>query len=422
MSSDTVLQVFLAAAALELCVSAWLDWFNMRNVFRNAASVPDCFQGSITPESWRKAAQYTLAQSRLGLVENAFDTAVIAAFVLLGGFPFFDRIVMAAGWSAQLTGLLYFALLGTFFAFLSSPFRLYSQFVIEARFGFNKMTLRLWILDQIKAAGIGAAIGAPTLLGLLWFMETAGDVWWIWGASLVFALTALMQVIYPALIAPVFNRFTPLEDGMLKDEVTTLANKVRFRMAGIYQMDASRRTRHGNAYLVGFGAGRRIVLFDTLIQALGVRELVAVLAHEMGHWKQGHVARNMAVAAALQFGAFYVLNWLMSFATFYEAFGFREPQPYRALAVFALCHGPFTFWLTPLLAAWSRRHEYAADRFAVDATGTPEALSSALLKLSRDNLANLAPHPWHSFFHHTHPTLPERLAAIVAAGTDHAVR
>ena len=414
MSPHAILAIFALFVLAELAVGLWLDVLNIRHVIRHSKTIPERFRGYIEQPTYEKSAAYALARARFAMTQSVCESLVLLLFVVLGGFPLIDRIALLPGLDphSKATGLLYFALTGMFFSVVSTPFRLYAQFVLEEKFGFNKMTVRLWLVDQIKALVIAVAIGGPALLGVLWFMEVAGAWWWVWASAFTLAIMLFVQMIFPTLIAPWFNKFTPLADGELKESVTALARKIDFHLAGIYQMDASRRSRHGNAYFTGFGASRRIVLFDTLIQSLSAKELVAVLAHEMGHWKLRHVIKNLALGAVLQFVMFYVLSVLMGYRPFYEAFGFDGAAHYRALAVFMICSDPFTFFLTPLLSLLSRHYEYKADRFAVKATDDPSCLTRALIRLSRDNLSNLTPHPWYSFFHHTHPALAERLEAI----------
>ncbi|MCX7046144.1 MAG: M48 family metallopeptidase [Candidatus Sumerlaeota bacterium] len=420
MTSGVILAIFLAAVLAELLVSLWLDFLNVRHVRRNAAEVPERFRAHVDKSAYQKSTQYTLARARLSSMEGAFDAIVLIVFVLAGGFAWIDRIAVAPwGLGPKWSGVIYFAAVGLLFTALSAPFRYYAKFVIEQRFGFNKMTLRLWIVDLLKMLLLGALLGGPAIFCVLWFMEAAGAAWWIYTSLFLLGVMLFLQWLFPTFIAPLFNKFTPLEDGELKTAVTELARKIRFSLGGIYQMDASRRTRHGNAYFTGWGSSRRIVLFDTLIRALSVRHLVAVLAHEMGHFKLRHVWKNLVLASVFQIAGFYLLSLLMAWPPFYAAFGFAAPppyRPYRALAIFALCSGPFTFFLTPLVSALSRRYEYQADRFAARTLGNAGELAEALLSLSRDNLSNLTPHPLYSFFHYTHPALSERLDALEKLG------
>lgn len=412
MSATAILTLFVCFVAAEYLLNLVLELMNIRHVRERADIIPERLHGWISEASYRRSVDYTLARAQFGLVEEACSTGFLLVFVLVGGFELIDRPVVALGFGPKLSGVAYFALLALLFAALAIPFRLYSRFVIEERFGFNRMTLRLWLVDLLKVTLLAVCLGAPVLFGLLWFMEATGAWWWAWASGFVFLVTLFIQMVYPSFIAPWFNRFTPLENEGIRTSVGSLAESVGFKMGGIYQMDASRRSSHGNAYFAGFGSSRRIVLFDTLLRSLSADQIVGVLAHEMGHYKLRHITKNLALGGAIQFLAFYVLSLLLQYEPFYGAFGFDASADYRALAVFFICSGPFTFFLTPIFSAISRHFEYQADQFAVRATGSVGRLSEALLGLSRDNLSNLTPHPWYSFFHYTHPTLLERLNAI----------
>ena len=408
-----VLLFFLIFLALETAVRLLLQFLNHRHVQRHGDRPPERFRAWIGDDAYRRSVRYTLSRSRLTLAETLFDGLVLALFVLAGGFGAFDRLIPAIpGGYPLVQGVVYIGAVSLFFVALSIPFRLYGQFVIEERFGFNRMTFRLWLRDRMLTLVLAALIGGPVLYVLLVFMEATGALWWVWAAAFVLALLVFLQFLYPLLIAPLFNKFVPLENVALRDAVHALADRTGFALKGVYQMDASRRSSHGNAYFTGVGKSRRIVLFDTLLKSLQDKEILAVLAHEIGHWKLRHVASRLVSAGLLQLGGFFALSRLMAWEDFYLAFGFQEAAPYRALAIFAFCAGPFVFFLTPALTVLSRRQEYGADRFAVQTMGSAHDLSQALLRLSRDNLSNLTPHPWHSAVFYSHPPLAERLAAL----------
>jgi STE24 endopeptidase len=290
----------------------------------------------------------------------------------------------------------------------------YLQFVVEQRFGFNRMTPRVFVADVLKSAAVSIVLIAPLLLALFWFVDRAGRWWWLLGFAGVSLFQLAVTVLYPTVIAPLFNKFTPLEEGSLRERIYALASRLGFATRGIFVMDGSRRSAHSNAYFAGLGRARRIVLYDTLVRSLSEESLVAVLAHEIGHEKSHHIRQRMAFSLLMLLAGFWVLSLLLPFEPFTRAFGFERPSPHALLVIVSFCAGPFTFFLSPLSAAWSRRHEYQADRFAVDATGGAAGLKAALIGLGRRNLSNLTPHPLYSFYTYTHPTLAERIAALDA--------
>jgi STE24 endopeptidase len=414
LSASLILFLFIAVTLAAFAASMALDALNIAHVRRHADAVPERFRPFIDKAGYQRSVRYTLARARLGMVEEVWDTAILVVFVLGGCFGLIDRLAWPSAESHLVRGVVYFAVMGLLFLALSIPFRLYSQFVIEERFGFNRMTWRLWLADLLKSIVIGALIGGPLLVGLLWFMAAAGGSWWLWAAGFVITLMVFLQILYPAFIAPWFNRFTPLPEGELKERIVELARRTGYRLSGVFQMDASRRSSHSNAYFAGLGSSRRIVLFDTLVRSMSPPQIEAVLAHEIGHWRRRHVLKKLCWAGALQLAGFYALSRLMVLPEFHAAFGFEAPAPYRALAVFMLGSEPFLFFLTPFFSALSRRYEYEADRFAVEAAQGTAPLRGALIALFRENLSNLTPHPWYGFFHHSHPTLPERLARLEA--------
>jgi STE24 endopeptidase len=363
-------------------------------------------------QTYARSVDYTLTRGRFALVSGLVSSAIVVAVVLGGGLGALDRLV--AGWRLPggLPGLAYFFGISIFFALVSLPASLYAQFVIEQRFGFNKMTLRLFFADMAKDLGVSMVLLTPVLLALFWFVERTGRWWWILGFAGVSLFQLVVTVIYPTLIAPLFNKFAPLEQGSLKARIHALAETLGFATKGIFVMDGSKRSRHSNAYFTGLGKAKRVVLFDTLVQSLPEDGLVAVLAHEIGHEKKHHITQRLAFSMVMLLAGFWILSLLLGYEPFYRAFGFERTSTYALLVIMSFCAGPFTFFLAPLFAAWSRRHEYEADRFAVDATGGAAGLKAALIGLGRDNLSNLTPHPLYSFYHYSHPTLAERVAAM----------
>ncbi len=285
---------------------------------------------------------------------------------------------------------------------------------MEARFGFNKSTLQLWLGDKLKGVLLAAVIGFPLLWALLSLVLWVGRWWWVWGFALIFAFQLLMMVLYPKLILPLFNKLTPLPDGELRTRLLALADRTGFKAQTIEVIDGSKRSGHSNAYFTGFGRFRRIVLFDTLISQLTPEELEAVLAHEIGHYRRGHIPRMLAISAIIQLGALAAIAALAESGWFNPAFGFPAGEIAPAFLLFGLLSGAAMFWLTPLANLFSRKHEYEADAFAREAMGGPAPLVAALRKLAQKNLSNLTPHPWYSGFHYSHPTLVERERALTA--------
>lgn len=411
---NTIALLFLILLLARLAMQVVLDLLNLQSVKRSAHAVPDAFAGRIDEETYAKSVAYTRARLRFSLVETVFDTLILGALLFTG--------LLAWIWYGMSgffgTGL--WGQAGTLFAtgiligLPSLPLEWYAQFRLEERFGFNKSTLTLWLTDKVKSLVIGLILGLPLVALLLWLVGLS-EWWWLWGFIAVFLFQLVMVVVYPTLIMPLFNKFTELSDGELKDRLFDLSNRTGFRARTILVMDGSRRSAHSNAFFTGFGRFRRIVLFDTLMEQLKAHQLEAVLAHEIGHYKLGHIPRMIAMSAVTLFVSFALIGYLAGEPAFVEAFGFtwQEGQLAPVLLLFMLLGGLFTFWLSPLPNLVSRRHEYQADRFARDAMeGDPEPLIEALHKLSEKNLSNLTPHPLYSGFYYSHPTLIEREQAL----------
>jgi STE24 endopeptidase len=412
VSASTILLIFILFFGLELLWSSTLTVLNIGHVRKNGGAVPAPFVGTVDDATYARSVDYTLVRERFGLLAGIVSAAALLAIVLTGFLGVIDDAARRLPIHPYLQGIVFIAAVSLLFWLISLPFSLYSTFSIESRFGFNRMTPKLYIIDTLKSLGISAVIGTAVLLGLFWFMDKTGAYWWIWafGALTVFQL--VMTMLAPLVIAPLFNKFTPLPDGALKERITALAHKLRFRTKGIFVVDSSKRSRHSNAYFTGLGAAKRIVLFDTLVATSSEEEIVSVLAHEIGHEKRNHVKKGLAVSLALSLVGFWLLSLLLHWLPLYQAFGFHQPGSHALLVLLAFCSGPFTFFLQPLFSMSSRRHEYQADRFAVEGVGSAAGMRSALLRLSRENLSNLTPHPLYSFFHYSHPTLSERLAAL----------
>ncbi|MBI4526274.1 MAG: M48 family metallopeptidase [Deltaproteobacteria bacterium] len=413
-----VVAVFLILFALEFLVEFALNELNMRHVREQIirGETPDFFRDKMNPDDYRKSLEYTLAKGRFQRWAAVYG-AVVTLFVLFGGvLPFVDRLSRNWGGSlppgTQATGILFCLITALIISVLSSPPDLYSTFVLEESFGFNKTTFKLYVTDKLKGILLGIMIGVPFLFAVLWLMESAGHYWWLWAFLFILAFQLLMVIVYPTLIAPLFNKFEPLKEGELREKILALADQVGFRTEGIYVMDGSRRSAHSNAYFTGLGKAKRIVLFDTLLQQMTLGQGLAVLAHEMGHYKMKHIRRMLLIQGIYLLAALYVLSLLIDYEPLYRAFGLDTPSTHGALVLFSLVSGPATFYITPLMNRLSRKHEYEADRFAVRTLRDGKPMEEALISLSIKNLSNPAPHPWYSAYHYSHPSTAERVGAI----------
>jgi STE24 endopeptidase len=401
-----------------VAVKLWLASRQVRYVAGHRNGVPAPFTGTISLDAHRKAADYTIAKTRFGMLELAFGAVVMLGWTLLGGLNALNQLLLASigpGMTQQLALLACFALIS---GALDLPFTLYQTFVIEERFGFNKMTLRLWLLDLVKATVLGAAIGLPIAALILWLMGAAGSLWWLWAWGVWMAFNLLLLVVYPMFIAPLFNKFKPLDDETIKARVTELMRRCGFAAKGLFVMDGSKRSAHGNAYFTGFGAAKRVVFYDTLLAKLSPSEVDAVLAHELGHFKYKHIVKRVAVMFALSLVGFALLGWLSARSWFYLGLGVQPnltgPNDALALLLFMLTVPVFTFFVSPLMARVSRKHEFEADAYAVQQTNGRD-LSSALLKLYEDNASTLTPDPVYVKFYYSHPPASERLARLTQA-------
>jgi STE24 endopeptidase len=413
--------VFAAVLLASLLVQFWLATRQMRHVAAHRDAVPAPFQGTVTLEAHRKAADYTLAKGRFGLLQQAFGAAVLLGWTLLGGLDALNVWVLELALPAfgplgyQLALVAAFALLS---GLLDLPGEWFATFRIEQRFGFNRMSGRMWLADLAKGTLVGAAIGLPLVALVLWLMGAAGAWWWLWAWGAWMGFNLLLLVIYPTLIAPLFNKFEPLRDEALRERVQALMQRCGFSAQGLFVMDGSRRSAHANAYFTGLGAAKRVVFYDTLLARLSPGEVEAVLAHELGHFRHRHVLKRIATLFAVSLGALALLGWLSGQSGFYAGLGVQPnmgtPNDALALLLFMLALPPFTFFVSPLMARVSRRHEFEADAYACQqADGS--ALASALLKLHEDNAATLTPDPAYVRFYYSHPPAAQRLAALPPA-------
>ena len=388
----------------------------IRHVARHRAQVPAPFDATIALAAHQKAADYTIAKTRFGLLATAVDAALLIGWTLLGGLDALNQALLALlgpGLVQQIALIAGFALVG---GLLGLPMAWYSSFRLEERFGFNKMSLGLWLADGLKGALLGALIGLPLAALLLWLMGAAGSTWWLWAWGVWMAFNLLALLLYPTLIAPLFNKFEPIADESLKTRVNALMARCGFSAQGLFVMDGSKRSAHANAYFTGFGAAKRVVFFDTLLQQLTPEEIDAVLAHELGHYRRRHIAQRIVLLFGLSLLGFALLGWAASQAWFYAGLGVTPsmgaPNDALALILFLMVVPLFTFFLSPLMAQLSRRHEFEADAFAQEKTRGAD-LASALLKLYRDNASTLTPHPLYARFYYSHPPASERLARLL---------
>jgi STE24 endopeptidase len=418
MQPYAVTLAFAAALLLSLATRLWLATRQMRHVAALRASVPAAFAATVAPQAHRKAADYTLAKGRLGLLASALASAMVLAWTLLGGLDALNVVLRDAlepTWGAmayQLALMAAFVMLGSL---IELPLGWYSTFRIEQHFGFNRMTLRLWLADLGKGVLVGALLGLPLAALVLWIMAVSGGLWWLWAWAAWVAFNLVLLVVYPTVIAPLFNKFEPLHDEALKARVQALMQRCGFAARGLFVMDGSRRSAHANAYFTGLGAAKRVVFYDTLLSRLTPGEVEAVLAHELGHFSHRHVLKRMLSLFAMSLAGLALLGWLAGQGAFYAGLGVRPnlaaPNDALALLLFMLALPPFTYFLAPLMAQVERRQEYEADRYAcTHADGA--ALAQALLKLHEDNAETLTPDPLYVRFYYSHPPAAQRLAAL----------
>ena len=409
--------LFVCALVAGLLVKLWLSSRQIRHVASHRNAVPAAFAERISLTAHQKAADYTLTKARLGILELAFGSAVLLAWTLLGGLDWLNQTLlprMGPGMWQQLALLGCFVVIG---GLVDLPFTLYQTFVIEERFGFNKMTFKLWLGDLAKSSVIGALIGLPIAALILWLMGAAGGLWWLYAWLFWMAFNLVLLIVYPTVIAPLFNKFLPLEDAALKERVTALMQRCGFTAKGLFVMDGSKRSAHANAYFTGFGASKRVVFFDTLLKQLSPGEVDAVLAHELGHFKHKHIIKRIVSMFAMSLVGFALLGYLSQQAWFYLGLGVRPvvngPSDALALLLFMMAIPVFTVFISPIFAQFSRKHEFEADAYAVAQTNGQD-LKNALLKLYEDNASTLTPDPLFVKFYYSHPPASERLARMAA--------
>ena len=418
MNDSLAMTLTLAALLLAILLTKlWLSGRQVRHVAQHRAQVPAAFAHTISLEAHQKAADYTLAKARVGMVDLGLDAITLMVWTLLGGLDLLNQVTrqwLGEGMGQQIALVMSFAMIG---GLMSLPLSLYQTFGIEQRFGFNHTTLKLWLSDLLKGLLVGLLLGLPILWLVLWLMQAGGALWWLytWAALVVYQLFVMW--IAPNVIMPLFNKFTPLEDATLKDRVSALMTRSGFTAKGFFVMDGSRRSAHSNAFFTGFGAAKRVVFFDTLLAKLNGDEMEAVLAHELGHFKHRHILKMMATSFATSLAGLALLGWVSQQVWFYTGLGvmpnLNGNNSALALLLFMLVLPLFTFFVSPLSALRSRTFEFEADAYAV-AHSDGKALASALLKLYQDNASTLTPDPWYVAFYYSHPPASQRLVRMSA--------
>ena len=403
--------VFLLALTISLLVQLWLTFRHIRHVGSHRNAVPNAFSDKISLSDHQKAASYTLANSRFGIIELAASTLLLLGWTLGGGLNFIDQIWQGMELGGLTAGVGTLVSVFVIITLLEVPLSLYSTFVIEEKFGFNKSTTKLFITDLLKQTALTVLLGVPLAFLVLWLMKSSGTLWWLYVWLVWTAFTLFLMWAYPSWIAPMFNKFTPLENNDLIQRINDLLLRCGFSSNGVFVMDGSKRSGHGNAYFTGFGNQKRIVFFDTLLKTLDSDEIEAVLAHELGHFKHKHVIKRIVTMSLMSLVSLALLGWLMQQPWFYEGLGISTPSTHMALLLFLLVMPVFSFFLQPVSAFFMRKHEFEADTYAAKQTNALH-LIQALVKLYSENASTLTPDPLFSAFHDSHPPAPVRIASL----------
>jgi STE24 endopeptidase len=407
-----LLLVFLAVFLLRSGIQIYLNWLNISYLRQHGTTVPEIFKDIIDPEKLKKISAYTVDSENFGMVATLANQGLFLVILLSGFLPWLVRTISQWKYGPIVSGLIFFAVLSIFTNLLRIPFNLYETFVIEERYGFNVMNFKMWISDLLKSLLLATILGG-LLLGLLLFLVIhGGDAWWVWAWMLVGGVELLLLWLFPVVILPMFNKFNPIENKELEEHIRTLMGKVGLRAKGIFKMDASKRSKHTNAFFVGIGRTKRIVLFDTLLASHTEEEILSVLAHEAGHWKKRHVLRMLIPLEILSFVSFYAVAKFLNWPFLYRTFGFQESMVYVGLFLIGTFISLLGYFAQPLESAVSRRFEREADDFALGLMETAEPMRLALKRLAVDNLANLSPHPLYAWFYYSHPPLIERIERL----------
>ncbi len=407
------LSVYILSAAADLLV----ERLNLRHLRRYGHKIPKIFRSEINPAKLHEITAYTSKKSGLSVMKGAADHMLFLIIVLSGLLPWLEKSL--SGVPFLVAGLVFFALPGFAAGLLSIPFDAYRIFVIEEKFGFNTRTWRVWLLDMVKSLGVGAVLGGLILTGILLMLKHGGTTWWLWAWFIFLAFQVLVSILYPSVIAPIFNAFTPVEEPSLSAKIEQLATREGLTLRGIYQMDATKRSRHTNAYLSGLGKAKRIVLFDTLIGSHEDDEILAILSHEIGHLRRHHITKQLIVMGMMSFGLLFMASKLMAWELMYRSFGFETMPLFAGLFLVAMLWQPVGFFFGPLAMGLSRRYERQADMYALKIQGTPAPLIKALKNLALENLANLRPHPLYVLLNYSHPPLLQRINHLQKDANDH---
>jgi STE24 endopeptidase len=406
--------LFISALVIGTLLELWLSGRQVATVTAHRGAVPEPFAGSVSAQEHAKAADYTIAKARLARITTLVDAALTLALTVGGGIAAIDALWRHTQWSQPWLGLAVIASVALVIQLIHLPFSVWRTFKLEARFGFNRTTLALYLADLAKGMALAVLLGAPLLIATLLLMQRAGRWWWVWAWVLWLAVMLIMAWAWPAFIAPLFNRFSPLKDASLKARIEALLQRCGFASKGVFVIDNSRRSSHGNAYFTGIGRYKRIVFFDTLLERLAHPEVEAVLAHELGHFRLKHVRKRLLLSVLTTFLGLALLGWLTGRPDFYTALGVPVPSTHAALLLFMLVVPVFMFFITPLASLWSRRHEFEADEFATRYASASE-LAAALVKLHRDNASTLTPDPLYAAFYYSHPPPLARISRLRAA-------
>jgi len=411
--------IFLVFVAASVLVRLWLSQRQIKHIRAHFAQVPAAFVERISLQDHQRAADYSCTKLKLGRVMLAWETLWLLLWTIGGGINLIDQWWIRFEYSALVTGIGVIFTLALISSILDMPFSLYQTFVVEERFGFNKTTLTTWLVDLLKTTMLVVILGLPLLAAILWLMNQAGDNWWVYAWLLWMGFSLTMIWAYPAFIAPLFNKFSRLENLSLQARIEDLLSRCGFHSQGVFVVDGSKRSAHGNAYFTGFGKNKRIVFYDTLLESLSEDEVEAVLAHELGHFKRKHITKSLLLSSAISAAGFAILAWLMRSDWFYSSFGVETPSTHTALILFMLIMPAFTYFISPLFSALSRKHEFEADEFA-HSNSDYKALISALVSMYRDNASTLTPDPLHSMFYDSHPPATIRinhLESIASSGS-----
>lgn len=401
--------IIIVTIAFDFVLDLISNWMNLNSLSKQ---LPDEFEGVYDEETYAKSQEYTKVRTRFGFITGAFDLLLLLGFWFSGGFNWLDEIIRAWDFNELVTGVLYITILLVAKSIISLPFSIYSTFVIEEKFGFNKTTPKTFVTDLFKGLGLGALIGIPLLAGLLAFFMYTGDFAWLYAWIAITLFSLVMQYVAPTWIMPIFNKFTPLEEGELRTKIEDYTNKVNFPLKGLFVIDGSKRSSKSNAFFTGFGKNKRIALYDTLIENHTHDELVAVLAHEIGHYKKKHIIKGM-ITGVIQTGVtFFLLSVFLKAEGLFDAFYMEQMSVYAGLIFFGMLYAPIEMILSLFAQIVSRKHEFEADEFAASTIKNAENMVSTLKKLSKDNLSNLTPHPFYVFLNYSHPPVLQRINAI----------